>query len=168
MSIFLVDSLSFVALQILLEIDWDIWGHSKASGSLWWGAYGSHEVWWGEQRLHLCSTQCFGINYINIYIIYKYANFIRESFVLQNSRVLHNTWETQLLKGYSNPHKLANWNLWQGHQDTSFTLQKDVTICNVNTDCHFISSFIKHPLFKEQSHERKIRGNEPTEFQRYC
>lgn len=112
----------------------------------------------------MCSTQCFGISYVNIYIIYKYANFICESFVLQNSRVLHNTGETQLLKGYSNSHKTANWNLWPGHQDTSFTLQKDVMACNVNADCHFISSFIKRPLFKEEPHERRISGNEPTEI----
>lgn len=59
---------------------------------------------------------------------------------------------------------MANWNLWQGHQDTSFTLQKDVTICNVNTDCHLIPSFIKQPLFKEQPHERDISSNEPTEI----
>lgn len=69
-----------------------------------------------------------------------------------------------LLKGYSNPHKMVNWNLWKDHQVTSFPLQKDVTFCNVNSDCHFTSSFIKHPLFKEQPHERRISGSEPTEI----
>lgn len=121
-------------------------------------------MWWGQQRLYLCSTHCFGINYINIYIIYKYNNFIHELFVLQNSRVLHKTWETELLKGHSNPHQTANWNLWQGHHDTSFTIQKHVTICNVNADGHCISLFTKRPLFKEEPCGRRISGNEPTEI----
>lgn len=42
---------------------------------------------------------------------------------------------------------------------TQVTFQKDV-----NADCHFISSFIKLPLFKEQPHERRINGNEPTKI----
>lgn len=77
----------------------------------------------------------FGINYVTIYIIYKYANFVCESFVLQDCRVLQRAQETQLCKGESIQVARQHGRLKsrQGHQGA---IPRKNYICNVNTVCH--------------------------------
>lgn len=73
--------------------------------------------------MYLGSTQYFGINYMDIYIIYKYANFIHESYVLQTSRVPseHRRAQPCTGRGYSEPDNMAKGNLWQGHRDKFYS-----------------------------------------------
>lgn len=73
--------------------------------------------------MYLGSTQYFGINYMDIYIIYKYANLIHDSCVLQTSRIPSEHRRAQLCtgRGYSKPDNMAKGNLWQGHWDKFYS-----------------------------------------------
>lgn len=126
--------MSFFALRILALIDWDI----RVKPGVLCDLMRKRNRGSGD---YICAAHnVLGINYVTIYIIYKYANFVRESFVLQDRRVLQRAQETQLCMG--------EWiQVARQHGRVKLMARSPGWYCKkeLNLQCqHCISSFRKH------------------------